>query len=168
MAIGIEVLGAVWRSARVGPLVVRAFLMAGFGGSLHVDSAGPVIVGGWVEWEGLMVVTLNAVVENASGGSVYFPGYTPLRVSSSNSINSPCSISTHLIHLYGQWRARGVEPATRNLPVPDGLPRDANRFDGIPSSPASRSLRNGDFPSFPSPSPPPSMPPSCSCSCAEF
>ena len=102
MAIGIKVLGAVWRSVRAGPPVARAFLMAGFGGSLHVDSAGPVIVGGW---EGLMVVTLNAVVENASGGSAYFPGYTPPRVSSSNSINLPCSISTHLIHLYGQWRA---------------------------------------------------------------
>ena len=38
--------------------------MAGFDGSLHADSAGPMIVGEWVGWEGLIVVTLNAVVEN--------------------------------------------------------------------------------------------------------
>ena len=40
--------------------------MAGFDGSLHADSAGPVIVGDWVGWEGLIVVTLNPVV---GGGS---------------------------------------------------------------------------------------------------
>lgn len=51
-----------------------------------------------------MVITLNAIVENAGGESAYILSNTPLRVSSSSSLNLSRSTSTHLIDLYSQWR----------------------------------------------------------------
>ena len=93
--------------------------------------------------------------QNASGGSAYIPRNALLRVSSSNSLNLSCSTSTHLIHLYGQWRAWGVELATRNL--------HQTRWSSPPASstvyPRPRPRTASATGTFPPPSsPPPFMP----------
>lgn len=99
------------------------------------------IAGNLVGWERLIVVTLNVVVENASGGSEYSQLHAlpriPLKFTQFVGLDIGAS------HL----PARGAELATRNSPELDGP------LEGILPSPASRSLCNSDFSSFSSSSP---------------